>query len=263
MCKVTHRLSGSDHSTDEISKTRHSKRCTFETSRELTFTFKTSNSCPRSFLQPRAPAETYRTLSIFVPQTRIALSRKRDFDIEEKLTPSTWPHEWSRKQSSWVDSTWRTCDLISKSSWSEVLQQRSTHATSHETVDMRERTQQTSPDRRVHEINWRGDTRDRIYAADKRCTRARVITVKHVDGAFCVVLASLPSTNSFSRPLFSSCRERTHQRNEFLRRCFVRIKSESLSSPFRPTCFHWQQYPESSRASPCVNVSVRLKTTTR
>lgn len=87
-------------------------------------------------------------------------------------------------------------------------------------------------------------TRDRVYAADKRCTRARVITVKHVDDAFCAVLASFSSTNSVLPlppslpPSFSSLLPLVLGDDSGETDSFVRIKSESLSSPFHwPTCF--------------------------
>lgn len=61
----------------------------------------------------------------------------------------------------------------------------------------------------------------------------------------------LPSSPSFSFLLARSGRPSGETDS------FVHIKSESLSSPFRPTCFHWQQYPPPSPLNlpPPVNVS--------
>lgn len=74
----------------------------------------------------------------------------------------------------------------------------------------------------------RDATRDGVYAADKRCTRARVITVEHVDGAVRVGLASLPRTRFLGRLEFLAAREERIP-SSFLRE--GHIKSQSLSSP--------------------------------
>ena len=143
-CKDTHR-SRSD-SADEISKARHSTRCTFKTSRKRTFTFKTGECVSVELSSPRAPhSEHSRHSSV---KTRIALSRKRLAPLWEgpRARGSRMPEEITGFHRRYLptaigkDGRWIVLD-------DQRLQE------SRETVDTRDRRRQTSSDGRVHEIN--------------------------------------------------------------------------------------------------------------
>ena len=128
-------------SADEISKARHSTRCTFKTSRKRTFTFKTGECVSVELSSPRAPhSEHSRHSSV---KTRIALSRKRLAPLWEgpRARGSRMPEEIAVfTDSDSKDVRWIVLD-------DQRLQE------SRETVDTRDRRRQTSSDGRVHEIN--------------------------------------------------------------------------------------------------------------
>ena len=133
-------------SADEISKARHSTRCTFKTSRKRTFTFKTGECVSVELSSPRAPhSEHSRHSSV---KTRIALSRKRLAPLWGRAACTWFPDARSDRGISPAVFT----DSDSKDGrWIVLDDQR--HQESRETVDTRDRRRQTSSDGRVHEIN--------------------------------------------------------------------------------------------------------------